>query len=1554
MWTMFLSILLMYLVHKSATSVINCKQTGKGLEYRGTISVTIYGKTCQRWDSQTPHAHIYDKDLPGNASVHENYCRNPRASDETVPWCYTTDKNIRWQYCGVPYCEVDFSKCKLTSEGLDYRGNVSRTASGKTCQRWDKQYPWTHTYTDLYGGNSVHENYCRNPKAGQDPTPWCYTTDDKVQWELCDIPVCECRDTQKGEAYIGKTSQTVDGRQCVRWDSVDDSHPDYFNVKFLTGSKSTHENYCRNPDNKIAPWCFTELVGGSWNYCNIPFCKRSSAECLTSPKGFDYFGTENRTVDNIECQRWDTVKPHQHSFSKGFMGLSASEHENYCRNPNDDKMPWCYTVNSKIKFQYCNIPNCPERDCKITEIGINYRGKQRTTRGGILCQRWDRTYPHIPNPSISFAASSLSAQENYCRNPDSEPAPWCYTMNPTVRWQLCDVPFCFNDSYSCVFSKENCSFEQLNNNAIKWVLKAEEGKKTRVLTLAEDLPSVQSALPSLRLPKMRFTKTGSCLQMNYRSRGIRLNISTDKQNLTSLSSSDEWKLIKVNIDYSNDTYQIIMTPTPITSSVNFAIKDVYISNTPCEDCFACLNDGSCIENGKFCDMSMDCLDNSDEKNCVLECYTENKYEGFRKKTKFLHQCADAGKCKFDSQSKGKPGCSINSEKQWEECSIPKCKSETLNCNFKSDMCNWKVAERGVKWNRHTSEIDGEEVITAKMLNSNEERRAILYSAPQLVSTDIGCLTMSYLGKDVHLQLYITQGTVYTPKTMVFERRDIDSKLFATTSIQTPTNIPYMVILVGTLKANRSGTIQIGKINYENGICADKDPCSLTQFQCEDGSCIPVGDFCNGLTNCANQEDESACKYNNNTSCLEYNSGCPKRCPAHCQCNGFIFKCSSPENVTKEVKVLDLSSNSFNVESLENFGLLIHLNLSSCLLSNLSGFAIRLNSSSLQNLDLSYNNIRNIELKAFDGLPNLLYLNISNNQITSLQMGFFRFTPKLRHLIIQNNNITEIPVSESYNRLNSSLELLDLQNNKLMTIQPSSLYWLTSVSKIVLRNNNITNTDLYFSTSMKMLYELDLSYNFIQNITDYMFNGLSSLRYLNLQNNLIAILDGFSFSTLNSLRTLNLAFNQIHTINRMAFENLVSLTKLNLTGNKLRTITPIRFVPLVKLEILDLSDNGLRNLEYGAFKGLESVKHLNIHSNKLTVSRTMFQGLCNLEWLQTDSYIICCAKPLTVDSSKCISPKDSISSCEQLINVGFLAQMIWYIALFSVVGNAYVIYYRIQEGMKSNASHGIFVLHLSVSDFLMGVYLFIIAIADLEYRNVYGFNDGEWRYSTTCTIAGLLATTSSEASVIFICLITIERYIVLKHPFSAGFVKKRRVILSISFVAWLIAILFSVIPVLVYPDFYSRSTVCISLPLTPEKVSGWEYSTFLFIGFNMFIFMAIVIGQLLIFIQVKRMGKKINNDNSKREMAVLKSLSYVVLSDTFCWIPIIVIGLLASGGVNISSDVYAWVIVLVLPINSALNPFIYTFSMIFRQKKKSPRSPSVTLSGRVNGQRQSSK
>ena len=628
----------------------------------------------------------------------------------------------------------------------------------------------------------------------------------------------------------------------------------------------------------------------------------------------------------------------------------------------------------------------------------------------------------------------------------------------------------------------------------------------------------------------------------------------------------------------------------------------------------------------------------------------------------------------------------------------------------------------------------------------------------------------------------------------------------------------------------------------------------------------------------------------NASIHDNNDDILNTCPSHCECQGASFKCKSPENVTKQARALDLNSNTFDLASLKNFYFLIHLNVCNCFLNedSLSDLWSPLNSQSLQNLDLSHNNISTLESDSFK-LPSLLYLNISYNYIRELELSFLYDIKKLQHLIISNNQIEKIITKEIINPQNPSLQILDLHDNKLEMIEPNAFYWLTSVSKIILRNNSIKNTDNYFSSSMKMLVELDLSFNFITDITTNMFNGLGRLRTLYLHHNLITVLDGFSFTELKYLRTLNLAYNQIHSIDKMAFENLNYLNTLNLTGNKLKTLPQSIFPALVRLTLLDLSGNKMEELKKNAFEGLEKVRYLHIQNNKLSASKTMFQGLCNLEWLQTDSYIICCARPQTVDSSNCISPRDSISSCEQLISVGFLAQMIWYMAFFSVTGNLYVMYFRVKEKHKGNTSYGTFVLNLSISDFLMGVYLFIIAIADMEYRNIYGFNDSRWRSSVICTIAGLLATTSSEASVLFIFLITIERYMALKRPFSARLFRSRKITNLVSTIAWLIAILFSSIPLTAYEDFYSRSTVCISLPLTIEKVPGWNYSTFLFIGFNLITFLAIIIGQLLIYAEVKGIGQSVERDTTKREMAVFKSLSYVVFSDIFCWIPIIFIG-----------------------------------------------------------------
>jgi hypothetical protein len=43
------------------------------------------------------------------------------------------------------------------------------------------------------------------------------------------------------------------------------------------------------------------------------------------------------------------------------------------------------------------------------------------------------------------------------------------------------------------------------------------------------------------------------------------------------------------------------------------------------------------------------------------------------------------------------------------------------------------------------------------------------------------------------------------------------------------------------------------------------------------------------------------------------------------------------------------------------------------------------------------------------------------------------------------------------------------------------------------------------------------------------------------------------------------------------------------------------------------------------------------------------------------------------------------------------------------------------------------------------------------------------------------------------------------------------------------------------------------------------------------------------------------------------------------------GLMALTGYTIPGEVYAWTAVLILPINSALNPFMYTLSAIYGKK-----------------------
>lgn len=77
---------------------------GNGQSYHGSLTRTNSTTQCQSWGSQQPHKHpITAAEFPHELTGAGYSCRNPGGLGER-PWCYTTDKHRRWEYCDIPRC----------------------------------------------------------------------------------------------------------------------------------------------------------------------------------------------------------------------------------------------------------------------------------------------------------------------------------------------------------------------------------------------------------------------------------------------------------------------------------------------------------------------------------------------------------------------------------------------------------------------------------------------------------------------------------------------------------------------------------------------------------------------------------------------------------------------------------------------------------------------------------------------------------------------------------------------------------------------------------------------------------------------------------------------------------------------------------------------------------------------------------------------------------------------------------------------------------------------------------------------------------------------------------------------------------------------------------------------------------------------------------------------------------------------------------------------------------------------------------------------------------
>ena len=134
-----------------------------GRSYRGLVSSTVSGRTCQKWTAIHPYKEAADfapeSDKKGDGTMawgngigNHNFCRNPDASQKQ-PWCFTTDPNEKHkvEICEIPECPQN--KRDFTGESND----LSMEIGSKDCQCGDQLYGSSKTTANTVVSMSQQE-----------------------------------------------------------------------------------------------------------------------------------------------------------------------------------------------------------------------------------------------------------------------------------------------------------------------------------------------------------------------------------------------------------------------------------------------------------------------------------------------------------------------------------------------------------------------------------------------------------------------------------------------------------------------------------------------------------------------------------------------------------------------------------------------------------------------------------------------------------------------------------------------------------------------------------------------------------------------------------------------------------------------------------------------------------------------------------------------------------------------------------------------------------------------------------------------------------------------------------------------------------------------------------------------------------------------------------------------------------------------------------------------------------------------------------------------------
>ncbi len=436
-------------------------------------------------------------------------------------------------------------------------------------------------------------------------------------------------------------------------------------------------------------------------------------------------------------------------------------------------------------------------------------------------------------------------------------------------------------------------------------------------------------------------------------------------------------------------------------------------------------------------------------------------------------------------------------------------------------------------------------------------------------------------------------------------------------------------------------------------------------------------------------------------------------------------------------------------------------------------------------------------------------------------------------------------------------------------------------------------------------------------------------------------------TIPSLKSLDISSNCITYDSQPhhCFKPFQGMIMVNLSYNHISLLPEKLFTQNNQVELLDLSFNSIISLQDSSLRRLNILKvFLFKQDHNIMIGRNTF-AFSNLELVVTRDLHLCC---FVSHGTHCTSKISWPFKCGDLLGSMSIRVCLWILSLLIALFNgasitvcSYKIYkHRPLSDMSISCT--ITILMLNIGDFLNGLHLIIIASADIYFGSDYVGQDVYWRRSILCNFSSMVSLFANLITMYSLCLIAACQLSVTLNPLKSNAIRTdfvlKLILLGVccNVLATIISVSLGFKGVMIQP-----TPLCIVYGVNTKIYS----SVALIFGLSQMLATAIIVviySYLILSLrEICKNQRKLDASEKGERMANFKvviQLILVSISNVVCWMPSSIL-MLSS----VISDTYPitllfWVVLVLTPLNSILNPCLLQSNVKLRCLKSGlPRS-----------------